>query len=487
MDIVWVASEAFPYAKTGGLADVSASLPLALAERGHRVSVIMPCYPQVMKEKYSRLTVALERFAIPVGEHKVEWARLLEDKVNENLSYYFVEFDRYYDRPKLYDWNGQEYDDNAERFIFLSRASMQIILDLDLKPDILHTNDWHASLCCVYLKSPLYASYDNFSKTKSVLTIHNIGYQGIFNKENFYATGLDWNCFNNSCLEYHDQINFLKAGIMCADRVNTVSPSYAQEILTPEFAFDLEGPLHHVDYLGRLSGILNGIDYHEWNPAIDKKIPANYTVNDLSGKAVCKAELQRQFGLPINEKTPVFGIVSRFATQKGLDVLAYSVEALLDHDDIQFAVLGSGDPELEARFSYLASKYPNKFGVYIGYNDAVSHLVEGGSDFFVMPSRYEPCGLNQMYSMVYGTVPVVRGTGGLADTVINFHYDNLADATGLKFYDLTPEALGKTLKWALDIYHNEPENFAHLQINGMNKDFSWSKTAGKYEQLYEEI
>lgn len=487
MNILWVTSEAFPYAKTGGLADVSASLPEALSKCGHKVSVVMPCYPQVMKDKYSKLTVAKHRIGVPMGSNATKWCRLLEDRISDSLSYYFVEHNDYYDRPTLYDWQGEEYVDNAERFIFLSRAAMQVALALDIKVDILHANDWHAALSCVYQKSALYMSYDNFSSCKSVLTLHNMGYQGIFDKETFYSTGLDWDCYDHSCLEYHDKVNFLKAGIMCADRVNTVSPTYADEILSPEFAFNLEGPLQHIDYLGRLSGILNGIDVNEWNPETDPKIPENYSVSDMTGKDVCKAELQKEFGLPQKKNVPVFGIVSRLAMQKGLDVFAYCIDWILQNDDVQFVVLGSGDKALEARLLYLAETYPDKFAVYIGYNDRVSHLVEAGSDIFVMPSRYEPCGLNQMYSMRYGTVPLVRGTGGLEDTVINYEHKNVADATGFKFYDMTGDALAGTIKWAISVYYEENENFRHLQRNGMLTDFSWNKTAGEYEKLYEEL
>ncbi len=487
MNILWVASEAYPYAKTGGLADVSASLPKALSERGHKVAVVMPCYPQVMKDLYSKLEVARYEIGVPMGVHETRWCRLLEDRISDNLSYYFVEHDSYYDRPSLYDWQGEEFGDNAERFIFLSRAAMQVALTLKMKVDILHANDWHAALCCVYQKSPLYQSYENFASCKSVLTIHNMGYQGIFDKENFYSTGLDWDCFDHSCLEYHDKVNFLKAGIMCADRVNTVSPTYSDEILSPEFAFNLEGPLQHADYLGKLSGILNGIDVDEWNPGTDSKIPANYSINDMSGKAICKAELQKEFGLPQKPDVPLFGVVSRLAMQKGLDVFAYCIDWILHSDDVQFVVLGSGDHALEARLSYLAETFPDRFAVHIGYNDRLSHMVEAGCDMFVMPSRYEPCGLNQMYSMRYGTVPLVRGTGGLEDTVINYEHSNIADATGFKFYDMTGDALARTILWAMSVYRDEPENFRHLQINGMMTDFSWDRTAGEYEKLYDEL
>jgi starch synthase len=484
MKILLATSEAFPYAKTGGLADVASALPQALARNGHQVSVIMPCYPQVFRDKYSQLSVAIEKLGVPFAYGETKWCKVLKEEINDNLTFYFVEYHTFFDRPTLYDYHGEEYGDNAARYCFLSRAVMEIAIALDLKPDVLHTNDWHTALCNVYLKSKLYSNSETFEQTKSLITIHNIGYQGIFHKDNMINTGLDWDYFNPSCLEYHDQINFLKGGIMCADRVNTVSPSYASEILLPEYAFDLEGPLQHIDYLGRLSGILNGIDTDEWNPKTDPKIPANYSIEKMEGKAICKAALQKQFGLPQNPETPLFGVISRLATQKGLDVFAYCIDLFLIHDDIQFVLLGSGDKTLEARFNKLAELYPNKFACYIGYNDQVSHLVEAGSDFFVMPSRYEPCGLNQMYSMIYGTVPIVRGTGGLEDTVTDCDAEPIANATGFKFYDLTGDVLSESIGRAMRLYQNAPENYKIVQRNGMTKNFSWEHTANQYEALY---
>ncbi len=484
MNIVLVTSEAFPYAKTGGLADVAAALPKALAESGHQVAVIMPCYPQVFKDKYTKLKVAVKLLAVPFGYGQTKWCRVLVDKVSKNLSFYFIEHNEFFDRPKLYDYNGKEYEDNAARFTFLSRAAMETIVELDIKPDILHTSDWHTALCNVYLKSEIYHNHPTFENTKSLITIHNIGYQGIFDKANMGNTGLSWDHFNDSCLEYHGQMNFLKAGVLCADKVNTVSPSYASEILLPEYGFGLQEPLHHVDYRGNLSGILNGIDTEEWNPKTDKKIPANYSVEDMKGKDICKAALQKQFGLPIKPKTPIFGVISRLATQKGLDVFAYCIDLMLIHNDVQFVILGSGDKSLENRLNYLASLYPERFAVYIGYDDKLSHLVEAGSDFFVMPSRYEPCGLNQMYSMAYGTVPIVRGTGGLEDTVSDCDAEHISQANGFKFYDLNGDVLAHSLIRAMDLYKNYPDSYQIIQRNGMNQDFSWEHTANIYESLY---
>lgn len=485
MNIVWATSEAAPYAKTGGLADVSYSLPYALAENGHNVSVIMPYYPQVMGEKCEDTECVCELLGVPLGEGNEEWARIRQHKINKNLSFYFIEHNQFFDRPKLYDWDGHEYTDNAQRFIFLSRAIMQAILALGIKADVLHANDWHTALCNVYLKSSLYNTFDNFSKTKSIMTIHNIGYQGVFHKSNLHWTGLGWDYFNFHCLEFYDQINLLKAGVMTADMVTTVSPTYAEEILSPEYSFNLEHPLQHRAVQGKLRGIINGIDIHEWNPETDKLIPYNFSDMDLSGKTLCKKALQEEFGLDVRPDVPIYGVVSRLATQKGLDVFIECIDEMLKSDDVQFVVIGSGEKWLEAALAEYTAAYPGKFGSFVGYNNKLAHLVEAGADFFVMPSRYEPCGLNQMYSMKYGTVPIVRSTGGLEDTVDNYSAENLNTATGFKFYDLYPAALRETMRWAASVYRNDKPAFLKMIKNGMTTDFSWHHTATEYEELYQ--
>lgn len=486
MNIVWICSEAVPYAKAGGLADVSGALPAALAENGHKVSVIMPYYPQVMGDLCSRLSMRYELLKVPMGWAQ-EGAAIREDKISDNLSFYFIEYQRLYDRPFLYDYYGVAFGDNAERYIFLCRAAMETICALNLKPDILHTNDWHSSLCNVYLKSSIYSGNANFAKTKSVLTIHNIEHQGIFSKENLFQTGLNWDFFNYTCLEYYDQLNFLKGGIMTADAVTTVSPTYAREILTPDYAFSLDSSLRHIEYAGKFYGILNGIDTDIWNPASDKLIPHNYSRENLKGKQRCKIALQKRFSLKLKPKTPVIGLVSRLAYQKGIDVFSDVIYTMLNEDDVQFVILGSGDSGLESKLSWFCEKFPHKIGVYIGYNNDLAHLIEAGSDFFVMPSRYEPCGLNQMYSMRYGTVPVVRSTGGLEDTVINYDPKHLKTSNGFKFLYLNHNALLNTIRWAVSVYNKKPDHFSKLIDNGMSTDFSWHHTAGLYENLYKKL
>ena len=353
MNIVWATSEAVPYAKTGGLADVSAALPKALARRGHSIHVIMPYYPQQMAKLNLKFDAVHEMLGVPFGDAN-EWAQIRILKVERNLTCCFIEFNRFYDRATLYDWNGSEYPDNAQRFIFFSRAVMQTVLALGLHPDILHLNDWHCALCSVYLRSSLYSGFRNFADCRSVMTIHNIGYQGVYDQGNLYWTGLGWEYFNFRCLEFYNRMNLLKGGIMCADMVSTVSPTYAEEILSPEYGFSLDSSLRHCAYHGRLRGILNGIDVSEWNPASDPSLPAVFSPDDMGGKAVCKAALQEHFKLPVREDVPLFGVISRLAYQKGLDVFADSLEDMLYHDDSQFILIGSGDPWLQARFSSLS-------------------------------------------------------------------------------------------------------------------------------------
>ncbi|OGV38675.1 MAG: glycogen synthase [Lentisphaerae bacterium GWF2_45_14] len=484
LHIVMACSEAHPYAKTGGLADVAFSLPAALAKRGHKVSVFMPFYNQKMAPMKLRYASRYEMLPVPLGD-RTEWAQVLEHKLDKNLSFYFIEFNLFFDRPGLYDWNGVEYHDNAKRFIFFSRACMEAIKVLQMEPDILHTHDWHTSLCNVYLKSHLYKDQPAFRKCKSALTIHNIGYQGVYHKSNLFWTQLGWDYFNFTCLEFHDQINLLKSGILNADMVNTVSPTYAEEILSPSYAFNLEGSLQNRAARGHLRGIINGIDVNIWNPERDSLISTHYSAVTLAGKSECKRALQQKFGLQQRPDVPLLGSLSRLAYQKGFDVYADSLEELLQTDDIQVIVIGSGEYYLQERLNSLCIRYPEKCKVYIGYcNDQLAHMLEAGSDFFVMPSRYEPCGLNQMYSMRYGTLPIVRATGGLEDTVINYEPEKPRECTGFKLWELYPHALTNTIRWAVSIYKNEPDNIDAMRRCAMKKDFSWNHTAKLYEALY---
>lgn len=486
LQIVWLTSEATPFAKTGGLADVSASLPTALAKHGHDVTVIMPYYPRHMAGVNVKTHPLDTPLGVPFGFGE-EWARIRELRVNDRTRFLFIEFDRFFDRPGLYDWMGDGYWDNPERFIFFSRAAMQTILALKLRPDILHAHDWHTALACVYLKSPLYRRHGNFDDTRSTLTIHNIGYQGVCGKNHMPLTGLGWEFFNYFCLEYYDQINLLKGGIMTADMVSTVSPSHAIEILSPEYGFTLDPSLQHRAATGKLRGILNGIDVEQWNPATDPALTANYSAKNLTGKATCKKALLKQVKLPNTPGTPLFGLVTRLAYQKGLDVFADAMDVLLSNGlDARFVLLGSGERGIQDHLIHLAQRHPDRFTAVIGYDEHLAHQIEAGSDMFVMPSRYEPCGLNQMYSMRYGTPPVARAIGGLNDTVVNFEDVNESEATGFKFWDLHRDAVVATIHWAVDVYKNSPRIFKRIQRNGMIRDFSWDHTAKLYEELYED-
>ncbi|MBP5182149.1 MAG: glycogen synthase [Lentisphaeria bacterium] len=485
--IFWCASECAPFAKTGGLADVSAALPQALARRGHDLTVILPYYNWKMNPLSLRYD-SMFPLEVPFrgGTFRCRVRTLRPEK---GLTYCFIEYDRFFDRPGLYDWHGASYGDNGERFIFFSRACMELVSSFGMKADILHLNDWHTALCAAYLKSPLYRENPVFRECRSVLTLHNVGYQGDFPGETFACTGLPPEFFRFDALEYYGRLNLLKGGIDLADEVNTVSPTYAGEILSPAYGCGLEGALRHCAGKGRLRGILNGIDVKKWDPACDKFLPAPYGVSDMSGKEEAKKALAEHFRLSLEagskKRVPFFGVLSRLASQKGLDVLADALEGLLPRMEARFVLIGAGDPHLEWRYRSLAERHRGKFACHIGMaEDSLAHLLEAGCDFFLMPSRYEPCGLNQMYSMRYGTLPVVRGTGGLADTVKNYDANDPSSSTGFVFYDLTVPALQNTISWADSTYRNAFGDILTMRKNGMSTDFSWDRTAEKYEEMY---
>ncbi|MBO5761008.1 MAG: glycogen synthase [Lentisphaeria bacterium] len=486
--IFWCTSECTPYAKSGGLADVSASLPAALAERGHEITIIMPYYNWKMNKLSLHYNGGMFTLEVPFAEEKF-YCRVRKLELEKNLTYCFIEYDRFFDRPALYDYQGNEFEDNAERFIFFSRACMELIRYLGKKADILHLNDWHTALCAAYLKSPLYRNEEVFKECKSILTLHNVGYQGNFSKEKFAYTGLPWEFFRYDALEYYDRMNFLKGGIALAHEVNTVSPTYAKEILSAEYGCGLESTLQYCNQCGRLRGILNGIDVKEWDPANDKALPVSYSAENMAGKEKAKEALAKYFHISCKgkkgRKLPLFGVISRLAAQKGLDVFADVLEELLPVMEARFILIGAGDPHLEWRYCSLAERFPEKFACYIGMaEEKLAHLLEAGCDFFVMPSRYEPCGLNQMYSMRYGTLPIVRSTGGLADTVKNYDKNDPSASTGFVFYDLTIQGLRDTVIWAEKTYSDSFEDILQMRKTAMNTDFSWDHTAQQYEEMY---
>jgi starch synthase len=465
-----VASEATPFAKTGGLADVLGALPAALAQRGENVAVVIPAYrenryPQATREAYRGLQ-------IPVGPgYTVDIHQTQPDqKVARGVTYYFIECPALYDRDGIYGSRSGDFPDNHLRFAVLSMAALGVARHL-FPADLLHLHDWQAALTPVYMREH-FRGDPTFRRVNSLLTIHNLGYQGIFGPQVVPEIGLDPRWMNPEQLEFFGDLNFLKAGIAWSDAVSTVSKGYAREIQTPEYGFGLDG------FLGKhgpITGILNGVDYTQWNPEHDPHITQNYSASDLSGKQACKRAILAEYALPHdNPDRPLLAIVSRFASQKGLDILADAASRLLQ-EDLSLVVLGAGDPVYESMFRALAQAYPRQVGVQVGYDDGLSHRIEAGADMFLMPSRYEPCGLNQIYSLKYGTVPVVRATGGLDDTI--------DEDTGFKFREYSGDALLESVRLAIQAFENRDE-WARRMRRGMQKDFSWQASAGEYVELY---
>lgn len=477
MKILMVAAEAVPFAKTGGLADVAGVLPKFLAQRGHDVRVVMPRYWQVPTDKLTHVAGGL---GVPMGIIGELWAGVYEGRLpGSDVPIYFLDFEQYFGRAGLYnDERGQGFLDNDNRFVFLARGALQLAKKLHFAPDIVHCNDWHTAAAPIFINTH-YKWDPVIGPAASILTIHNMQYQGRFYSGLMKVLGLGWEHFTHLELEFEDEVNLLKGGMYHATLLNAVSPGYAREIQTPAFGHGLEGVA--VDRSADLYGILNGCDYGEWNPEVDPLIPATYSDKDLSGKAICKAELQKRLGLPVRPDVPVFGWVSRLVHQKGPDILAAALDAILDLD-VQIALLGSGEAWAHAHFPSVAARRPN-FGCHIGYSNELAHLIEAGSDFFLMPSRFEPCGLNQLYSLRYGTLPIVHAVGGLDDTVDNFDEDTL-EGTGFKFWDLTPAALYNTIGWATHTYYNRPEAMKALIQRAMSQRFSWEDSAAEYEDLY---
>jgi starch synthase len=483
MNIILASSEVVPYAKTGGLADVCGALPQQLEKLGHQVSVFMPGYRSVVYGDFEirKTGVGLE---IPIGNTLVAGELLVTTLPGSNVNVYLVANDDYYDRESLYGEKGVDYEDNAQRFIFFSRAVLEAVRLLDLKPDIVHCNDWQTGLIPALLKVE-YDSNPIYENISSVITIHNLAYQGTYPPAAMPLTGLEWKYFNYLQMEFFDRLNLLKTGIVFADSINTVSPTYAQEIQASEQGCGLEGVLQ-----GRsdvLSGILNGIDVTQWNPADDPLIPTNFSADDWwSGKAACKAHLQDFFGLQKNSNTPLIGIVGRLAEQKGWSLILQVMQKWLESTDVQWVILGTGSPQYHAALTSLYQNHPHKLGLRLGFSNELAHQIEAGADMFVMPSQYEPCGLNQMYSMAYGTVPVVRKTGGLADTVVDASQQTIADQTanGFTFDQFTAAELENALSRAINMYRHDKENWNNLVNAGIKRDWSWAVSAKAYQRLY---
>ncbi len=476
MKIAFVASECVPYSKTGGLADVVGALPKALAGSGHQVQVIIPRYrgtqPGGVVPGGHSITIPLAS-----GWH---FASIQDGGTDNGVEHYLVDAPEFFDRQGLYQERGVDYPDNPVRFAAFSMAALEFLKRSAPAPDVIHCHDWQSAPVPAYLRS-MYRRDLFFAKTAVVFTIHNLGYPGLFTSEVLFRASLDYRLFNRQGLEFFGKVNYLKGGIEFSDFVTTVSRKYAEEIQTPDFGFGLDGVLRRRS--GRLRGILNGVDYEAWNPATDKLIAANYGPEDLTGKRTCKEALLRSMGVASPElDRPVIGIVSRFDKQKGFDLIAGIVEQLMGAA-VYVVALGTGDPTYETFFGGMAERYPGKFLVRIKYDNALAHQIEAGSDMFLMPSRYEPSGLNQMYSLKYGTVPVVRATGGLDDSIEDFDGEN---GTGFKFSDYTPEALIAAIWRAVDCYYRSPEVWRRLVENGMRQDFSWPVSAARYVEVYQE-
>ncbi|MBT5469205.1 MAG: glycogen synthase GlgA [Nitrospina sp.] len=471
LKILLVAAEVFPFAKTGGLADVAGSLPSSLKKLGHDVRVLLPKYPCTESQPIRSLDLEIE---IP---NSTEKATLFEGQLPENVPVYLVGNDTYFDREHLYGEPGTEYSDNAERFAFLSQAALETCKALDFQPDIIHCNDWHTGLIPVYLKS-LYLKKKWYSKIRTLFSIHNLGYQGNFSMEKFSATGLPDKFAGSDGIEFYGKISFLKSGLLFSDTLNTVSPRYCQEIQTAGLGFGMEGILQQRSK--DLTGILNGVDYSVWNPATDKLIAEPY--DSLSKKQKCREALINKFSLKIDKNTPLLCMISRLSSQKGIDLLM-EVSEDIKEKKLALLVLGQGDSKYESFFSQLSDSNPNRYATALTFDDTLAHQILAGSDMFLMPSTYEPCGLTQMYALKYGTVPLVSSVGGLDDSIQTF---DGKIGTGFKFAPNDKNSLLLALKKALACF-SDKSSWECLVNNGMSKDFSWDNAGGKYSDLYQEI
>jgi len=478
MKIAFLASEAIPYAKTGGLADVAGALPKYLNKLGADVRLFMPLYREVRK-KGLQLETVLDRVGVDLGGRKKAFA--VKTHSGNNFLAYFIEKDEYFDRDFLYGTAAGDYPDNGERFGFFSLAALETIKRLGFAPDVLHCHDWQSAVALADLKT-VRARDAFFAGTRSLFTIHNLAYQGLFGKDVLGKIGLPDSLFNMNGLEFWGKVNFLKAGILYSTAVSTVSPRYSREIQTPEFGCGLDGLLRSRSRV--LFGLLNGVDYAAWNPATDTLIPAPFNSSDLTGKKICKMELLKTFSLTGGGWTPVVGIVSRLAGQKGLDIVCDALPALFALG-VRLIILGTGEAKIQDSLLEALKVFPAQLGLKIAFDEKIAHTIYAGSDIFLIPSRYEPCGLTQMYSLRYGTVPVVRATGGLDDSIREFD-PSTGTGNGFKFEEASPDALVVAVRKALAAF-GQPHDWKALVRNAMNSDFSWEKSAGEYMDLYRKL
>lgn len=476
LHVAMISPEIAPFAKTGGLADVAGGLSQALENSGIKVSLVMPAYRSVMHGGFS-----LDEsgpISVPISDRK-ETATVLKTKLGKNIDVYLVRSDRYFDRDYFYATPEGDYPDNAERFVFFSRAALEVLRSV--QPGIIHGHDWQSALALVFLKAQP-ENYPELSSARTVFTVHNLGYQGVFWHLDWHLLDLEEKFFTPGYLEFYGKVNFLKGGVVLSDKITTVSPTYAKEIQTPEQGFGLDGVFR--ERARDLLGILNGADYTAWNPETDRLIARNYSLRDPSGKKDCKAALQEKLGLANAPHVPLLGMVSRLTSQKGLDLIAPALDEILGRD-VQLALLGSGEKKYEDLFRNAADRYRAKAGIRIGFDEALAHQIEAGADIFLMPSLYEPCGLNQIYSLKYGTIPIVRATGGLKDTVED--YDGPGKMrNGFVFVPYEAPALVRTIDRALGVF-SQKKKWAALMKSAMSADFSWDSSAREYERVYREL
>ncbi len=487
MHVVMAAAEAIPFAKTGGLADVCGTLPLKLAEQGHHCSLFIPAYKRAIACGLPLIDTHVT-FVVDMAGRSMA-ARILKTSIGNGdakgkVDVYLVDQPLYFDRDQLYGDDRGDFRDNCERFCFFSRCVVEAIERLRLPVDIIHCHDWQAGLIPAYHKSN-YRDLQWYRNAASVMTIHNLAYQGRYWQHDMGLTAMDWQYFNWQQMEFFGDLNLLKTGITFADFVTTVSPSYAMEIQTPAHGCGLDGSLRVRG--NRIAGIVNGVDYQVWDPSCDLHLVKNYNQEDWrTGKALCKQDLQRLVGLPERPETPVIGLIGRLAEQKGWDLVKPLIEQSVETMDVQWVILGNGEPRFANALSDLAQRRPDRVAVKLEFSDPLAHKIEAGSDMFLMPSRYEPCGLNQLYSLRYGTVPIVHATGGLIDTVSNLNQISLerGTATGFSFYNYDLDSLKECVRRAIDTYSREPQIWATLVSTGMAQDWSWTNSAIAYESAY---
>ncbi|HNU98356.1 MAG: glycogen synthase GlgA [Verrucomicrobia bacterium] len=479
MRILLASSEIFPYSKSGGLADMVAALAKSLAAAGHQVGVVTPLYAGI-RERFHGLHPFDWRMQLPLGGNLVS-ASVWVAEPAANLTLYFIDQPGFFRRRGLYGTPQGEFADNADRFVFFAKCVAHLARYLPWVPQVVHVNDWHTALTPLLIRHQ--ALTDGWAAPPATcLTIHNLAYQGVYPAQTFALSNLPWSYFTADGAEFHGQFNCLKTGLVSSDAITTVSPSYAGEIQTPDHGCGLEGVLRL--RAGALTGILNGVDYDEWRTTGNRFLAAPYEADDLSGKDANKLALQREMGLPPMPGTPLFGMVTRLVHQKGIDLALGALEEMLA-GDLQFVLLGSGLVEFQEAFLELEERHPLKAAIRLGYNHALAHRIEAGCDFFLMPSQFEPSGLNQMYSLRYGTVPVVRATGGLIDSVVDIR-ENLERANGIKFRDYSTAALAKAMRKALALYR-EPDLLLDYRRNGMRADFSWDRSTAQYVEVYRRI